>query len=64
MDRTARFTSRTDRADGCRDPIPDSLADSLWLGGEAMVAPAWVLDAQIVDRPAHAVEADPTWLAI
>jgi hypothetical protein len=64
MDRSARFTSRTGSSDTCRDPIPDALAESLWLGGEAMVAPADLYDPYIADRVARVAEPDPTWLAI
>ena len=64
MDRTARSTSRTGFADTCRDPIPDALAESLWLGGEAMVAPADSYDPYLTDRLARADEPDPNWLSI
>lgn len=47
-----------------RDPIPALLADSLWLGGEAMIAPcAFAADDEspfaATDR-----DADPSWQVI
>jgi len=64
MDRTARPAFRTGFASTCRDPIPDALAESLWLGGEALVAPADSYDPYLTDRLARADEPDPNWLAI
>jgi hypothetical protein len=42
-----------------RDPIPEALADSLWLGGEAMVAPY----AQFIVPAVESADgfADPDW---
>ncbi|HEY0232159.1 MAG TPA: hypothetical protein VGC55_12975 [Dokdonella sp.] len=64
MDRTARFPSRPGPACACRDPIPDALAESLWLGGEAMVAPACSYDPYIAERVARDEEPDPSWRAL
>jgi hypothetical protein len=59
-----------------RDPIPEALADSLWLGGEAMIAPMnlrWHSHrspSQPSPRslaafpPATESDADPSWLVI
>ena len=47
-----------------RDPIPARLADSLWLGGEAMVAPTGFT---MPDDPPFAAtdrDADPSWQVI
>lgn len=48
-----------------RDPIPPLLADSLWLGGEAMVAPNG-FSAHDDDLPFAATDrdADPSWQVI
>jgi hypothetical protein len=64
MDRITRFVPRTLPAACGRDPIPDTLAESLWLGGEAMVAPACSYDPYIADRLAADEEPDPTWRAL
>lgn len=43
------------------DPIPPALRDSLWLGGEALVAPI----PDLREMPAALDEAaDPTWLSL
>jgi len=64
MERIARFTSPTGSARTCRDPIPDALAESLWLGGEAMVAPACSYDPYLADRLMRDEEPDPNWRAL
>jgi hypothetical protein len=50
--------------DSGRDPIPDAIADSLWLGGEAMVSPACVREMNIARADATECDADPSWLVI
>ena len=63
-----------------RDPIPEAIADSLWLGGEAMIAPMnlrWdsrrppsqpCMLASAASHPARLAaterDADPSWLVI
>jgi hypothetical protein len=44
-----------------RDPIPESIADSLWLGGEAMIAPANLPELCDVRSTATESDADPSW---
>lgn len=46
------------------DPIPEAIADSLWLGGEAMIAPANL--RELCDMRSAATEsvADPSWQVI
>ena len=46
------------------DPIPEAIADSLWLGGEAMIAPVNV--RELCDMRSAATEnvADPSWQVI
>jgi hypothetical protein len=50
---------RTTTRNAVRDPIPDALADSVWLGGEAMVAPYAQLGLPAVERDGEF--ADPDW---
>ena len=42
-----------------RDPIPDALADSVWLGGEAMIAPYAQFSVPNVETDVGF--ADPDW---
>jgi len=54
-----RAVTATPPRAGVRDPIPDALADTVWLGGEAMIAPACFMEPPVRD-----IEVDPDWLAI
>jgi hypothetical protein len=47
-------------AGDARDPIPDAMADMLWLGGEAMVSAS---SPEAAGRDG-AADADPEWRAI
>ncbi|WP_395679230.1 hypothetical protein [Dokdonella sp.] len=47
-----------------RDPIPEAIADSLWLGGEAMIAPANLRELCDLRSVATESTADPSWLVI
>lgn len=47
-----------------RDPIPAALAESLWLGGEAMVAPVAVDRGDESRFAATDRDADPSWQVI
>ena len=47
-----------------RDPIPESIADSLWLGGEAMIAPSNLRELCDVQSTATERCADPSWQAL
>jgi hypothetical protein len=50
------------RAASCSsDPIPESIADSLWLGGEAMIAPSNLRELCDVQSAATERCADPSW---
>jgi len=51
-------------AHGGRDPIPESIADSLWLGGEAMIAPSNLRELRDVHSAATERCADPSWQVI
>ena len=44
-----------------RDPIPAALADSLWLGGEAMVAPVAIAADEAPACAAPDRDVDPSW---
>lgn len=45
------------------DPIPAAIADFLWLGGEAMVAPTGLAELQ-AQSAATERDAEPSWIAI
>jgi len=47
-----------------RDPIPEAIADSLWLGGEAMIAPTNLFELREARLFATEGDADPSWLVI
>jgi hypothetical protein len=46
------------------DPIPEAIADSLWLGGEAMIAPASLRELYDLRSAATESTADPSWQVI
>ncbi|MET0226853.1 MAG: hypothetical protein ABW187_10455 [Dokdonella sp.] len=64
MDRSTRFTARAASVSACRAPFPDALAESLWLGGEAMVAPVCSDEPDVTDCRARDEEPDPSWRAL
>jgi hypothetical protein len=63
MDRT-RESAFLRVANSVRDPIPDAIADSIWLGGEAMVAPSSLGELVVAHEDATIGDADPSWLVI
>jgi|GEM_PF-5795933 hypothetical protein len=64
MEPRARFSADSDIAVNTRDPIPDAIADSIWLGGEALIAPACCeVSSPAVYTRAEA-ELDPSWQVI
>ena len=52
------------KADTGGDPIPAALGDSLWLGGEAMVAPGCVPPSGRTGCARAGEAADPDWCAL
>jgi hypothetical protein len=61
MDRSNDLSHGTASA---RDPIPDAIADGLWLGGEAMIAPANLRELCDIRSVATESSADPSWQVI
>mgnify|MGYP001556090370 len=64
-----RFASERPRrpdaaSDTGGDPIPAALGDSLWLGGEAMVAPGCVPPSGRTGCARAGEAADPDWCAL
>ena len=56
-------TQRSHRIGESADPIPAALRESLWLGGEALVACDFE-DAAAPSRRNAEEAADPSWLAL
>ncbi|GAA0715992.1 hypothetical protein [Dokdonella soli] len=62
MDHDANQTLRA-VDDSRHDPIPETIADGLWLGGEAMVAPACINGLRAAERTSGDY-VDPLWQVI
>ena len=52
------------RANTGSDPVAVTIDDSIWLGGEAMVAPGGFFDLHASDWVPDNGNVDPCWLAI
>ena len=64
MERRARPGAESAGSANTRDPIPDAIGDSIWLGGEAMIAPAYCEVSWPARCRREDAEADPGWQVI